>query len=362
MPILIKETTLLSLEKYTSELVAAALEGLSRAKVGSEIWGVVEVLSALHARFPKQFTVPFTSHFLSLLQPTPKAQLAALQSEQREKEENARVARQRHLLRILGELEAVAVIKGIGGKGTATGEDTNAVLKDLLGSDKETLVASIPLATAFTKHLGSLYLPSSSTEDPTPAEITSNDSSDLDPIPAVQKESNRKLLVSYYDQLCKRVTKDRLHMLETDKRNHEAYIRSGEIFEDRAQTYERLVKTFDKLWSGTQALSELLGLPLPELPTLPTTTIVTGSANLHQFNLGQDGDVGGAKSLWGDEEEKRFYEDIVDLKDEVPCLLLGVNPAALADKKAAEEAAEVNKVMEDPSEVVEQVADGEEEE
>ena len=348
VPILIKESTLLSLEKYTSELVAAALEGLSRAKVGSEIWGVVEVLSALHSRFPKQFTIPFTAHFLALLQPTSKAQLAALQTDQREKEENARVSRQRNLHRILGELEAVAVIKGIGGKGTATGEDTNAVLRDLLSSDKETLVNCLPLAVAFTKHLGSLYLPANVTEDPTPAEISApSENLDFDPIPAAQKDSNRKLLVSYYDQLCKRVTKDRLHMLETDKRNHEAYIRSGEIFEDRAQTYERLVKTFDKLWSGTQSLSELLNLPLPDLPTLPTTTIVTGTAALHQFNLGQDGGVGGAKSLWADEEEKRFYDDIVDLKDEVPSLLLGVNPAALAEKKAAEEAAQVEKVLED---------------
>lgn len=34
---------------------------------------------------------------------------------------------------------------------------------------------------------------------------------------------------------------------EQDKRNHEAYIRSGEIFEDRQQNYEKMTKNFEKL-------------------------------------------------------------------------------------------------------------------
>lgn len=41
-------------------------------------------------------------------------------------------------------------------------------------------------------------------------------------------------------------------LLETDRRNHDAYIRSGEIFEDRAQNYEKLVRGWEKLWSGVQ--------------------------------------------------------------------------------------------------------------
>lgn len=41
-------------------------------------------------------------------------------------------------------------------------------------------------------------------------------------------------------------------LLETDRRNHDAYIRSGEIFEDRAQSYEKLVRSWEKLWTGVQ--------------------------------------------------------------------------------------------------------------
>jgi regulator of nonsense transcripts 2 len=40
---LLKEVNLLSLEKYTSELVSACFEGLSRCKTGSEMIAATEV-------------------------------------------------------------------------------------------------------------------------------------------------------------------------------------------------------------------------------------------------------------------------------------------------------------------------------
>lgn len=39
---------------------------------------------------------------------------------------------------------------------------------------------------------------------------------------------------------------------EQDRRNHEAYIRSGEIFEDRQQAYEKMTKSYEKLLSSSQ--------------------------------------------------------------------------------------------------------------
>ena len=39
---------------------------------------------------------------------------------------------------------------------------------------------------------------------------------------------------------------------EQDRRNHEAYIKSGEIFEDRQQAYERMTKAYEKLLAGCQ--------------------------------------------------------------------------------------------------------------
>lgn len=138
------------------------------------------------------------------------------------------------------------------------------------------------------------------------------------------------------------------HLLETDKRNHEAYIRSGEIFEDRAQSYEKLSRSWEKLWAGVQtygklsfnfpfgdacrplaaetgswhpfSLSESLGATLPTLPPLASTSVITGLGSTGG-NEGE-GYEGGIGSIWADEEEKRFYTDLLDLRGEVPGSLL----------------------------------------
>jgi regulator of nonsense transcripts 2 len=39
---------------------------------------------------------------------------------------------------------------------------------------------------------------------------------------------------------------------DQDRRNHEAYIRSGEIFEDRQQAYEKMTKGYEKLLASCQ--------------------------------------------------------------------------------------------------------------
>jgi regulator of nonsense transcripts 2 len=113
-------------------------------------------------------------------------------------------------------------------------------------------------------------------------------------------------------------------VLEQDKRNHEAYIKSGEIFEDRQHAYERMTKVVERLTTGVQGLADLLGLPAPILPTAAGLSkhglqiVDSGSS----FQVRDDGPVPGG--IWDDEEEKRFYEELIDLKEQVPAGLLGI--------------------------------------
>lgn len=112
-------------------------------------------------------------------------------------------------------------------------------------------------------------------------------------------------------------------LLEQDKKNHEAYIKSGEIFEDRQQAYERMTKAVERLTTGVQSLADLLGLPMPILPT--SATLSKGGLQIVEttssFTVREDGQGVG---IWDDEEERRFYEDLLDLKEMVPSGLLGI--------------------------------------
>jgi regulator of nonsense transcripts 2 len=129
-------------------------------------------------------------------------------------------------------------------------------------------------------------------------------------------------------------------MQEQDKRNHEAYIRSGEIFEDRQQAYEKMTRSYEKLLASCQSyaiisldlifsenlisLSELLNLPLPTLPAAVQKSESIFLSTSSDMN-GVSDDIITPGGKWEDEEERRFYEEIQDLRDFVPSSVLGVD-------------------------------------
>lgn len=85
-----------------------------------------------------------------------------------------------------------------------------------------------------------------------------------------------------------------------------------------------------------QSLSESLSVPLPTLPPLANSSVVTGVgvASSNRAN-GEDGGIGGPGSVWSDEEEKRFYTDLMDLRGEVPGALLKGSPEDAKDSAPA---------------------------
>ena len=77
-------------------------------------------------------------------------------------------------------------------------------------ADKDLLVVSIPLATAFTKNMGANFLPpatSSESQQPTPAEGTA-DANEAELVSLATKEKFRKLLVAYYEALSRRAIRE----------------------------------------------------------------------------------------------------------------------------------------------------------
>ena len=152
---------------------------------------------------------------------------------------------------------------------------------------------------------------------------------------------------------CPRTDVGMQELQKTDKRNHEAYIRSGEMFEDREKSYEKAVRAWERGWASVgqyvpshtpspcadfcfDRLSEILGLPIPVLPSLVSTSstaIVTNGVS--SFGTGEE--IGGPGSLWADEEDKKFYEELRELRGEVPGSILGVAVEKEPEKEVAPE-------------------------
>lgn len=84
-------------------------------------------------------------------------------------------------------------------------------------------------------------------------------------------------------------------------------------------------------------LSEILLLPLPNLPSLTstsTTSIVTTGTT--SFAAGEE--IGGPGSLWLDEEDRDFYEELRELRGEVPSSILGLPAEKEVEKEVDSEA------------------------
>jgi regulator of nonsense transcripts 2 len=121
-------------------------------------------------------------------------------------------------------------------------------------------------------------------------------------------------------------------------------VKSGEVFADREAAFQALVKTHEKLVANAQVLADTLNLEMPDLPDMepdaPTTeSLIRG---IGTGPLGKPSEEFVPGGIWEDEEAKRFYEDIIDLKDRVPPTLLedagkSANPVATTSRPTSPE-------------------------
>jgi regulator of nonsense transcripts 2 len=384
LPTFLSDIRTLSLHKYLSEIISASYEGLCKLKSPGEIAAGVEIASALHQRFgPAEYT-KLLGWLLGRGLSTPdKAQLKALSQDVREREEKERLARQRVLLKIVTELWLVAFLRSLddierpeelGAKGkdgaaamagkssdgtskskpsqqpAKSDQDKEAepfpleVLKDLLGHDRDH--TNLPLAVLFVRSYAWDILGVKTAEEgrktveadgattstaKETSEIGSGDespsmngsSSDDPPLASEKLQLRfRNILNRYLEDVKSHVVRDQKSLANQSRRNAEAYVKSGEIFEDRQANFEKQSKAHEKFVANTQVLCETLGVDMPDLAEKDgTDSSLNNSIGLVKTGEYLRGQGEGA-GIWEDEEERRFYENLVDLKGKVPAVLL----------------------------------------
>lgn len=417
LSVLLKEIETTSLEKYLPEVIAAVYEGLLKTKTTSDIAAAVEIVSALHQRFQKSFTPRLTSVLARGLAMPKQDTFKGMSPEQREREEKERFARQRALLRVGVELylagvvrtvqDAVNVDDGATAKGPSAGKVPGTaapkesvkrkegeletepfpleILKELLGRDREHV--NLPLVVLFVKNfpydilgvkLRNLTRKAVEEDGATPVEGTdfgkkqangdaagaseANGTSTIDPLdpPLVSPEIQQRfksVLTRYLESVKAHIVRQHKHLQDQSARNAEAYVKSGEIFEDRQASYEKQVKTQEKFIANAQAVADVLGVDMPDLPDERDGEEAGGDSIIRDgvsiFTSREDGRPG----IWQDDDQRRFYEDLIDLKARgVPTVLLedGKRKKADGDKaegetKPEKTAEEENGIEDDPT-------------
>jgi regulator of nonsense transcripts 2 len=364
----LQDVKTLSLHKYLSEIISACYEGLCKAKTTPEIACAAEVVSALHQRFgPAEFT-RFIGWLIGRGLSTPdKSQLKGLAPEVKEKEEKDRLARHKVLLRVATELWLVGVLRSLDDvsrpeeAGVRTKESGKAgdnpiksrpsrsdadaepfpleVLKDMLGHDREHI--NLPLVAIWVKNFAwdllGVKITSSDAKKPghddeatqaaakeTEDGQTEDDDASKDPpiIPQEMRQRFKNILTRYFEDVKAHLIRDQKTLSQQSKKNAEAYVKSGHVFEDRQDNYEKQVKAQEKLVTNAQILSDAVGIPMPDLKENESVA----NAGEGSIGLVKAGDYlrgqGDGPGIWEDEEERRFYENLIDLKDRVPGILL----------------------------------------
>ena len=402
----LQEIASLSLSKYLSEIIPACYEGLCRLKTPADIEAGVEIVSALHQRFgPADFTEYLGWLLGKGLAAPDKSQLKTLSAEARDRDEKDRITLQRVLLRIVTELWLAGVLRtledvnrpddttkgaaakaadvkvraGPSAKPGAAEPFPLAVLKDLLGHDREH--ANLPLLVTFVKTFsvdilgvsgspgegarklgdedGASAAPKPANDKPisspeTGAETadTAETAADADGVSITPPELQakfRNILSRYFDDVKGHLLRDQKAISAQSRRNAEAYVKSGEVFEDRQSNFEKQVKAQERLVSNAQVIADAVGAEMPDLKDGEDAQAATSSSSI---GIVKAGDYlrgqGESAGIWEDEEERRFYENLVDLRGKVPAILLedGKKKKADADDQVGSKRSELSDDLE----------------
>ncbi|WVQ73762.1 hypothetical protein IAR50_003342 [Cryptococcus sp. DSM 104548] len=350
---IIKDIDGLTLTKYLEEIVAAVVDGASKGRGDPEV--AVDIIVHLHSRLAPDLLQQLLPQLLGVLSASASVNLPLGKDgdKEKEKEDKERLAKQRPVLRIIAELAMVGAWEEGAVKGSA---EIGKVIKGLMANDPQ--FYNLPLLSTFLKYFGRAYLGSKHSNESSNGSNAAAEEQRKEELPEgieefvpveVQRKM-RELFVGYFNTTSKTLVKGQIKLLEQDKRNHEAYIKSGEIFEDRQQAYEKMIRAIERLNAGVQTLADLLGLTPPVLPTAATLSksglqiVDSGSS----FTVRTDGPIAGG--IWDDEEEQRFYEELIDLKEVVPSSLLGIKEASAKDKGEESEKTEEERLKEQKAE------------
>ncbi|KAJ3111252.1 hypothetical protein HK100_002750 [Physocladia obscura] len=320
---LFKEASGLRLDKYADEIAASVVEGLAKLKPDKDqdVWAVVRLVSLLHQRiaeFQLLLIDKLKRLIVSAAPMIPKEQNSS-SSDHRDKLDQARINKLKPALRVLAELYLVGFpdAQTISSKKSSSAS-SQPLLQQLVSllfnpaTDKE--FANLPLSVSFAKTFAAdfcfLDLP------PTQESV----------VPESVRIAIKTIISEYLAAASKHLLKMHKFIKKAEVSNYEHAVARGEVSEDRQERFNRAKKVYEKFVAYVTSLSASCRV---EMVALIDADDVDGSSRLAiGINwAGKDDtvdpDIAIAGGPWEDEDTRAFYEDVIDLKDFVPAILIG---------------------------------------
>ncbi|ORY66743.1 ARM repeat-containing protein [Neocallimastix californiae] len=323
----------LKLEKYIAEVVSAIAE--AKLKNQADIAAAVEICSLLHQRFT-DFSKLLQDALLKQLNPGSYSS-NNISGEQKEKEDSARLARQKSVLPLFIELYLVNVFRDI-----SLNKEKEmlvvTVLKKLLSIGKN-IHNNIALAVIVMSNYGrelTGIIPqkqevkeddkkdekeddsSKSETISTKEENKSNDDDDIISVPNEVKDRLKVYISDYCNAVETQLNKAYENLKKMEKSNHENSIAHGKINEERKEKYQKFQKVFENYYNNAKILFKYVNKTIPEFKDDEDDSLgISFKISLNDKKLDTF-----QSDIWEDEDSKVFYEQTIDLKLMIPKNLL----------------------------------------
>lgn len=301
---ILKDIETLSIEKYLSEVIASLSEALCKVYKSDDIVAAMDIVSAFHQRFTADFSPYLLVHILlQLATPIRSTQVG---NDLDEKEEAARIVRQRNLLRIVMECYLIGIFRNLRdcnkeivpdeilmkfGK-SASEPIVIVVIKDLLNFELK-LGNSLPIVQAFLKRF---------------YDVIYNDDNDL--LTNEVKNVLQQIFIIYTKAVIENAANLKKKVQRVTTQNKKAAIRTGRILEEIQSELDATTSIFEKFKSVAEYLSETLDIPLPNLNLEEEKLESDSVVEVVKVKSLNEDDLQGA---WEDIKEKNFYTVIPSL-------------------------------------------------
>ena len=156
---------------------------------------------------------------------------------------------------------------------------------------------------------------------------------------AQQHAQLQQLLANFYAATVKQVFAKCEALHKQLKYNRQQIRQRGDLDETHVKDTETAQADFDKMMANCRLLADALGQEVPEMPPEPVEeTRMAGDIVLGGKGGGEEEDFG--DNVWEDAEAKDFYEQVPDLFEIVPAVLLGEEAVARHAERQAKRAEE----------------------
>ena len=299
----IRDMLTLNLTKYVSEVAAALVE--VKLKM-TDVPAAVEVCSALHCRY-----ADFSPQMMEIWH-------KVLSFRKDEKVSNP--SKLRVDLRLYADLVSVCVLP-------------RREALPLLGQTLQVLVAqdradhaNISVLLSFCRHSGEEYASLTPRRVRQLAERHSRSLPNPGLLPPEKQKNVRQLFKDYYASVAKHLVSEHQALLGVQRSNRHALQTKGELSAERQERLQQAETSYRKLLASTEQLADLVDESLPELPE-------DAEQRAEQRLLeaaAEEGVVGDQQLVWEDDDQRRFYTSLNDLRASIPSILYSDSQVAAA--------------------------------